>query len=174
MLAHGSACHPVNHRRTLCVLLVGVAFAWLGASTPGDEFWLITPEEAAKPGAPANADALNPFTTRGLSPLEVGRDVDTGPMIEVLKPSVKKVETTPVEVSVKFAPRSAPVDISSLKVQVVKLIPIDITDRVRPYTDPEGIHIPDARLPSGEHKVRISLSDKDGGMTRKEMTVTIP
>jgi hypothetical protein len=75
---------------------------------------------------------------------------------------------------VKFAPRNAPVDVSSLKVQVVKLIPIDITDRVRPYVTAEGIQIPDAKLPSGEHKVRLSLSDNAGVVSRKEMTVTIP
>jgi len=144
----------------------------MGASGQGGEFWLITAEEAATPGAPANN--VDQFTTRGLGPFEVGRELDTGPLIEVLKPATNKVEVTPVEVSVKFAARSAPVDISSLKVQVVKLVPIDITERVRPYTDIQGIHIPDAKLPSGEHKVRISLADKEGGLTRKEMVVTIP
>ena len=165
--------HAVNQWWIFCVLTIGLVS--LGATGQGEEFWLITPEEAAAPGVPANIGSNGQITARGLlPPVEVGRDVDLGPMIQVVKPAADKIESTPVEVSVKFAPRSAPVDISSLKVQVVKLVPIDITDRIRPYTDVEGIHIPDAKLPSGEHKVRISLSDKEGGLTRKEMTVTIP
>jgi hypothetical protein len=57
---------------------------------------------------------------------------------------------------------------------VVKLVSIDITDRVRPYTSPQGIHIPDARLPSGTHIVRISVADTAGGVSRKQITVSIP
>lgn len=166
------ATHTVNRWSMLCVLAVGIVC--LGASRQGGEFWLITPEEAAAPGAPANNIGSGEITSRSLSPFEVSREVDLGPVIQVVKPSADKIESTPVEVSVKFAPRSAPVDISTLKVQVVKLVPIDITDRIRPYADIEGIHIPDAKLPSGEHKVRISLADKEGGLTRKEMTVTVP
>ena len=162
---------PVNHLLALCVVFACLAWggaAW--AAGPGEGVWLVTPEEAALPPAPADQ-----ITTRGLGPFEVGREVpDTGPLIEVVKPAGGKMQSPPVEVSVKFAPRGAPVDVSSLKVQVVKLIPIDITDRVRPYATSEGIEIPDAKLPSGEHKVRLSLSDNAGGVSRKEMTVTIP
>ena len=163
----------VNRWTVLCVVLAGLAS--MGVSGQGADFWLITPEEAAAPGVPANNVGLSDQAiSQGSEPLEVGREVDTGPIIEVLKPASNKVEVVPVEVWVQFAARSAPVDISSLKVQVVKLVLIDITDRVRPYTDVQGIHIPDAKLPSGEHKVRISLADREGGLTRKEMVVTVP
>lgn len=161
---------PVNHLLALCVVLAGLAWGGAACATrPSDAVWLVTPEEAAMPSAPADQ-----ITTRGLGPFEIGREApDTGPLIEVLKPEGGKAQSPPVAVSVKFAPRNAPVDVSSLKVQVVKLIPIDITDRVRPYVTAEGIEIPDAKLPSGEYKVRLSLSDNAGGISRKEMTVTI-
>lgn len=155
----------VNRLLVLCVMLVGL---WSSDSVRANEgFWLITPEEAAMP--PASTDQVIP---RGL--FEAGREEpDTGPLIDVLKPLVGKAQPVPLEILVKFEPRNSPVDVSSLKVTLVKFVPIDITDRVRPYVSPEGIRIPDARLPSGEHTVRISLADNAGGVSRKQMTVMI-
>lgn len=130
--------------------------------------WLITPEEAALPPAP-------PDVLAGGMRFGIGRGVpDTGPIIEVIKPASEKVVMIPVEVSIEFLPRGAPVDFSTLKVTVVKLFSIDITNRVIPFASPAGIHIPDARLPSGAHTVRISLADRDGGFTRKQITLRVP
>ena len=129
-------------------------------------FWLITPEEAAM--APAPTDKQGRL-------LDIGREPpDTGPMIEVLKPALGAPVAVPLEVSVKFVPRSAPVDLASLKVTVLKLFGIDITDRIRPYTTATGIQIPDAKLPSGEHTVRITVADASGGISQKQVTHTVP
>lgn len=130
-----------------------------------DGFWLITPEEAATP--PASTEK------RG-QPFDAGREPpDNGPLIEVLKPVPGAPIAVPLEIAVKFVPRSAPVDLSSLKVTVVKFIGIDITDRVRPFATPAGIQIPDAKLPSGEHTVRIAVADASGGVSRKQLTLTV-
>lgn len=132
-----------------------------------DGFWLITPEEAATPPA---------STEKGGQPLDIGRDApDTGPLIEVLKPLSGAPVSAPLEIAVRFVPRSAPVDLSSLKVTVVKFIGIgiDITDRVRPFATPAGIQIPDAKLPSGEHTVRITVADASGGVSQKQLTLTV-
>lgn len=137
-----------------------------GAQAAGqDGFWLITPEEAAMP--PASTEQ------RG-RPFDAGREPpDTGPLIEVLKPAQGAPIAVPLEIAVKFVPRSAPVDLSSLNVTVVKFIGIDITDRVRPFATSAGIQIPDARLPSGEHTVRITVADASGGVSRKQLTLTV-
>lgn len=128
-------------------------------------FWLITPEEAAMPPA---------STEKGGQPLDIGREpLDTGPLIEVLKPVPGALPAVPLEITVKFVPRSAPVDLSSLKVMVVKFIGIDITDRVRPFATPAGIQIPNAKLPAGEHTVRITVSDASGGVSQKQLTLTV-
>lgn len=130
-----------------------------------DGFWLITPEEAAMP--PASTEK------RG-QPFDAGREPpDNGPLIEVLKPVLGAPSAVPLEIAVKFVPRSAPVDLSSLKVTVVKFIGIDITDRVRPFATPTGIQIPDAKLPSGEHTVRITVADASGGVSQKQLTLTV-
>ena len=102
----------VNHLLAFCVVFACLAWggaAW--AAGPGEGVWLVTPEEAALPPAPADQ-----ITTRGLGPFEVGREVpDTGPLIEVVKPAGGKMQSPPVEVSVKFAPRGAPVDRKSTR-----------------------------------------------------------
>jgi len=132
--------------------------------------WLITPEEAAQPGAPEGV-----LAPPGGHPFEIGREApDSGPIIELVKPEGEAARPSPLAVLIRFTPRSAPVDLSTLAVTVVKLISIDITDRVRPYASPEGIDIPDAKLPSGQHTVRISVGDAGGGISRKQLTVTVP
>ena len=152
----------------LSLLLVGMlALAGgVNAEAGQPEFWLVTPEEAAMAPAPGQP---------GGAQVEVSREPpDTGPIIEVLKPAEGTTPTVPLEVSIRFAPRDAPVDMNTLQVAVVKFITIDITDRVRPYVSPAGIQIPDAKLPSGRHTVRISLGDASGGVSNKQMTMSIP
>jgi hypothetical protein len=130
-----------------------------------EELWLITPEEAA---TPEEAEPL--IRSRGLGP----KLPDTGPMIELLKPLANETISVPTEIVVRFTPRSAPVDLSTLKVSVVKLVRIDITDRLTPYVSPTGIKIPDANLPSGEHKVRLTVGDAEGNVTSKDVIFKIP
>ena len=131
--------------------------------------WLITPEEAALPAAPTGGVAPS-----GGRPLDVERAApDTGPEILVVKPAEGKPLSVPLEVAVRFKPRQAPVEVATVKVSVVKLFEIDITERVRPYVTPAGIEIPDARLPSGKHMVRISVGDKNGGVSQRELTLEV-
>ncbi|TSA05246.1 MAG: hypothetical protein D4R81_00610 [Nitrospiraceae bacterium] len=153
----------------VCAMLLTLT-ANVGASGP-DGFWLITPEEAAM--APAPPDKRG---QPGSGQLDVGREPpDTGPVIEVLRPLLGAPVSVPLEISVKFVPRGgAPVDMASLKVTLMKLFGIDITDRVRPYASPAGIQIPDARLPSGEHTVRITVADASGGVSQKHVTLVVP
>ncbi len=164
--SHGSV--RIRHLFLTCSVVLGLAA--LSPTARAQGIWLITPEEAAMPPAPPEQSRL-----QGGMPFDIGRDLpDTGPMIELLKPNDGTSTPVPVEVSIRFEPRAAPVDVSTLKVMVVKLFSIDITDRVRPYSSPQGIHIPDARLPSGTHTVRISLADTAGGVSRKQVIVSVP
>ena len=56
----------------------------------------------------------------------------------------------------------------------MKFISIDITERVRAYLSDSGIEIPDAKLPSGNHMVRISLSDVREAVSVKQAIFKIP
>jgi hypothetical protein len=154
------------------ILAAAMGFGLSEARAAGAEQggWLITPEEAAQPAAPEGM--IPPPSGK---PFDIGRDApDTGPIIDLVKPEEGSSRPAPMEVLVRFTPRSAPVDLSTLAVSVVKLISIDITDRVRPYTSTEGINIPDAKLPSGKHTVRISVGDAEGGTSRKQLTIIVP
>jgi hypothetical protein len=123
----------------------------------------MTPEEAAM------APARDQTAPEGV-PLDIGRDVvDTGPIVEILKPSPGGRGAAPVEVVVKFKPRLDPVDLTSLKVHVMKFISIDITDRIKPFATANGIEIKEAMMPSGKHRVRITLADMAGGRTVTEV-----
>lgn len=64
-------------------------------------------------------------------------------------------------------------NLSSLKVEVLKLWTIDITNRVLPYATRDGIHVENATLPSGDHKLRVTIGDVEGGVSRKVFQVKI-
>jgi hypothetical protein len=153
--------------RLLAALLIGLP-AMLHA-TNSSELWLITPEELS--AAEQEDSSIRP---RGLLFDENPKLSDAGPIIEVLKPGTDNSLVPPFEISVRFAARTAPVNVNSLKVQVLKLIALDITERVRPYVSLRGIQIPEARLPAGQHTVRISVADEGGQRSTKIITVNIP
>lgn len=150
------------------VLALSVPLCPLSGGAKSSETWLITPEEAAmKPASDANG-------LQGGGLIDIGReDINTGPQIEILKPADGGRVPSPVEVTVRFVPRLDAVDLASLKVSIVKFITIDITDRIRPYATAEGIQLKEANIPSGKHRVRITVSDKAGGISVKELWLEV-
>ena len=66
-------------------------------------------------------------------------------------------------------PKTGPVDLTSLKVTVVKFLPFDITDRLRDYATADGIQVKEAKIPVGKHIVRISVADTQGARSIKEI-----
>lgn len=150
------------------VLALSLPLGPLSGSAKSSETWLITPEEAAM----APASDANGLYGGGL--IDIGReDINTGPQIEILKPADGARMPSPVEVAVRFVPRLDAVDLASLKVSIVKFITIDITDRIRPYATAEGIQLKEANIPSGKHRVRITVSDKAGGVSIKELWLEV-
>lgn len=143
--------------------LVGCA-VWLvvGAQPVGaEELWLISPEEAA--ARPASEDSL--IRSRGLN--------DRGPKIDVLKPVEDTPQQSPLEILIRFYPNPAAVNPESVKVQLVKFISIDITDRVKPYLSETGIDVKEAKIPAGTHLVRISVSDGKGETSSREIELQV-
>lgn len=145
-------------------LIIGLMLAWLSAIdssfAASPDNWLITPDEAAL--APAVDDGIRP---RGLS--------DAGPGIEIVKPTEGAVIPTPAEILIRFLPKNVTIDLSSLKVTLMKFIPIDLTDRLKPYLTAEGIAVKDAKVPTGTYRIRITLSDARGTSSTKEISFDI-
>jgi len=151
------------------ILFLSLSFIIInGTILAGNDFntaWLITPEEAAMAPAPEIS---------GDSPFNIGSDeLSLGPLIEVISPKDGEQVSPPIEVNIKFTPQGDPIDLKSLEVSVVKLFSIDITDRVKDYTTAAGIHVKEAKLPTGKHTVKISLADTKGMYSKKIITFEI-
>lgn len=143
---------------------VGFALVVLGgigrsfAASP--DSWLISPDEARL--APAPDDEIR---SRGLH--------DAGPGIEIVRPTEGEIVPSPAEILIRFRPKTTAIDLTSLKVTLLKFIPIDLTDRLRPYVSPDGIAVKEAKVPTGAYRVRISLSDAHGKTSMREISFEI-
>ena len=140
------------------VFFMAVA-AGVAAASGGLEF--ITEAEAA------SKDTPNPVY------FEITR-TEGGPSIEVLSPEVGKSYQSPINIKVRFAPSGGfDIDLATFKVEYMKFIAIDLTQRVKDYVSKDGIDVPDAKLPSGRHTIRMSVGDANGVVTRRIFTVEV-
>jgi hypothetical protein len=110
---------------------------------------LITAEEAALP--PQKGAVLNS-----------GRGITRGPKIQV--PDAETgAQTSPMRFQVKFQTfGGSSIDLEALKVTYLKTPVVDLTPRIKPFAQPNGIDMPDAQLPPGDHLVRVDIKDSDG------------
>lgn len=151
----------------LTVLLVALHPLDCGAT---DHVWLITPEEAAMSPAP---DSTGEGKGRGFLSDDY-EDVDEGPGINVVKPSVPDKVKSPLEIVVHFIERNAPVALSSLNVSILKrFLSFNITDRVKPYVTSLGIDMKEAHIPAGRYIVRISVGDAQGRMSSRHISIEV-
>ena len=101
-------------------------------------------------------------------------DLNLGPAIKVLAPNESMVQIVPFDIDIRFEQRgSALVDLASLKVFLMKLWDIDITERVRPYVSGTGIHMAHADFPKGQHTIKIAIADQEGHESSRTMVVLV-
>jgi hypothetical protein len=109
---------------------------------------LITDDEARLP-PPKGAISAN---TRGIL---------RGPKVEVISPN--EAAHSPLRLQLKFESfGGARIDIESVKVLYLRTPNVDLTARVRPFIQADGIDMPEAELPPGEYLVRVDVKDSDG------------
>lgn len=144
---------------------------------PAYGVFLITPEEALFDEALGESLQSNmefPSVSGEKRFLIIPKTAPSGPDIKVLSPEPEKATSSPIKLMALFIPREGTeVDISSLKVEYLKLITINITDRLKEYVTNNGIKVENAELPAGTHKIRITLSDTKGGTTSRVFTLKI-
>lgn len=139
----------------ILVSIAGAAFAGPAIVT------LITEAEGAMKDAPA-----------GL--FEVGRVLSTGPEIKIVSPEMADEYRPPVDIHIVFEPSDdAKVDMSKFKVEYIKIMSLDITDRFLQYTTKDGIRIRNADFPRGKHKLKVTIGDDHGGITEEIFTVKL-
>ena len=98
---------------------------------------------------------------------------DAGPGIEIIKPQEGAVIPSPAEILIRFLPKTVTIDLTTVKVTLLKFIPIDLTDRLKPYVKPDGIAVKEAKVPTGAYRVRITLSDAQGKTSMREISFEI-
>jgi hypothetical protein len=70
---------------------------------------------------------------------------------------------SPMHLQLKFEPfGGAKIDTDSVKITYLRTPNVDLTARVKPFIQPNGIDIPDVEVPAGEHMVRVDIKDSDG------------
>ena len=131
-------------RKTLLVLVA----AGLLSSGAAQATQLITEEEAKLP-PPKGA-----ITTDR-------RGILRGPKVEVVSPS--DAVSSPLRLQLKFESfGGAKIDPDSVKVIFLRSPNVDLTSRVKPFIQADGIIMQDAELPPGEYMVRVDIKDSDG------------
>jgi hypothetical protein len=128
--------------------LLGLAAAGLLISGAAQATQLITEDEAKLP-PPKGAVATD------------RRGILRGPKVEVVSPS--DAVSSPLRLQLKFESfGGAKIDPDSVKVIFLRSPNVDLTSRVKPFIQADGINLQDAELPPGEYMVRVDIKDSDG------------
>lgn len=113
---------------------------------------LITEKEAQLPAA---KDLLK---TRGVA---------RGPKVRVLSPDVAaSAVQSPFNLQVLFEGRgNSQIDPASVRLIYLKAIKVDLTPRIKSAISPQGIDLAQAKVPPGEHPLRLVVKDENGRET---------
>lgn len=123
-----------------------------------DSVLLVTVEEAAQPPTRASVEELN-----------------DGPVISIISPENDATLSGPFRLYIEVEKRvdGADVRMDSMKVRYLKMVPIDITDRVKEYISGTNLDVPNAEFPAGEHRAEIYIEDAEGNASSKLFHVKV-
>jgi hypothetical protein len=135
----------------VCLIVVMGALSVGPSRSQSKRVVLITADEANRPVPPA-------------TDLTFRAGVSRGPTIELLSPKPSKTSVqSPVHLQLKFEGRGgAQIDVDSFKLTYVRNPPVDLTDRVKSFTKPAELDVPEAEIPPGTHTIHAEIKDKDG------------
>jgi hypothetical protein len=90
--------------------------------------------------------------------------IERGPDIVVVYPPPKTgMIQSPFGFKVKFEPHGGTqINLDTLTVVYKRIPAIDLTARVKPYVHPDGIDMPGAEVPAGDHRIMIFVKDSAG------------
>ncbi len=147
------------------VALVATTSCATAAERPGasEPVWLMTEGEAALAPPPLTRAAA-----------ELPR---SGPVIKIVTPQQAAEVTAPFPVEIQFEQRvgGAAVKMDTLKLTVLKIFEIDITDRVKPYVleKETKLLVKEAKIPVGRHRLKLLIADAEGRLTGEILEVTV-
>jgi hypothetical protein len=129
------------------------------AASPAAPVELLTPQEAAQPDLPVVKDPVTgKFALAGDKAPVAG-----APAILFDTPSPGAPVVTPFPVKIRFVPGSdAKIALNTLKIEVLKIVPISLLSKVKPYLTASGITVPEVQFPTGQFNIRVAISDTKG------------
>jgi hypothetical protein len=141
------------------------------------EFWESVTKEAEK-NEPARHSGLgaNALTPLAMPTLTMSKSA--GPSLEIIQPKLDVVKS-PFELFVRFLPRDSQPDPKSIQVIAQKWIlqkfrgERDITDKVRPFVNTEGIHVTNTEVPSGRYEITLRVTDVSGRLSEGRVILEI-
>jgi len=138
--------------------MMGAGLAGLLFALSAEAVTLIKADEAK---LPAGAGVL---ATRGIT---------RGPAIKVLTPDLANL-SSPFDLKVAFEARGgAKIDPAATKVIYLKAKPVDLLPRVKTGLSENGLDLPGAETPPGEHQIQIIVQDTEGRSSQVVMTLNV-
>jgi len=123
---------------------------------------LITAEEAAQPDAPV---------PRGIKMTTVQ---ENGPQIKIYSPNPDEPIRIPFLMDIAFeASSNKAIDPTSLSIKYLKLISIDLTDRIKPYLNDNRLTVKDLKVPQGKHHLQFSIAYTSGEKTTMDIVLNV-
>lgn len=146
-------------RSLLTAAILAIGFALI-AGTPASAGTVLISADEAKLPPPKGAVGV---ATRGIT---------RGPKVAYI--GAADVTKSPMRLQLKFESfGGAKIDTDSLKVTYVKTPAVDLTPRLKPFVKSDGIDMPDAELPAGDHLIRVDVKDSDGRVATTSFTLKI-
>jgi hypothetical protein len=100
------------------------------------------------------------------------RGILRGPKVEVVSPS--GTVHSPLRLQLRFESfGGTTINPDSVKVVYLRTPNVDLTPRVKPFIQSNGIDMPEAELPPGEYTVRVDVKDSDGRPATAVFTLTV-
>jgi hypothetical protein len=90
-----------------------------------------------------------------------------GPSISINSPAgVTRKDALDLKVDFK-ARGGAAIDPKSVKLTYMKSPAVSLTERVKPFVTADGIVMEKARVPAGEHQLKLEVTDSEGRVSSK-------
>ena len=106
--------------------------------------------------------------------MECTRLEGDGPQIKITSPKLDGPLRTPLAIDIVFeAASNKIIDYDSLRLKYLRLISIDLTDRVKPYLKNNRLMVRDVKVPQGRHCLQLLIAYTSGEQTLIEIFLNV-